>query len=199
MPLINLIESRIIAEKKAAQALRVSKMVFAGTGAIVAATYGLVLIQASNIGGHENELREQIKKQKPMVDKIADMQSEKSDLEPRLKTLTDARDLTERWGRIMKHLATNTPENVWLTALRAQAGDPEKPIGLSIIGLAKTQAEMAEFTLRTQNAKDLEAVSMKYSQEKVLEATTAVEFEVGGEIVGTAEKKRNAEGEGAKA
>ncbi len=199
MPLINLIESRIIAEKKAAQALRVSKMVFAGTGAIVAATYGLILIQASNIGGHENELREQIKKQKPMVDKIADMQSEKSDLEPRLKTLTDARDLTERWGRIMKHLATNTPENVWLTALRAQAGDPEKPIGLSIIGLAKTQAEMAEFTLRTQNAKDLEAVSMKYSQEKVLEATTAVEFEVGGEIVGTAEKKRNAEGEGAKA
>ncbi len=199
MPLINLIESRIIAERKAAQALRVSKMVFAGTGAIVAATYALILIQANNIGGQENELREEIKKQKPMVDKIAEMQSQKSDLEPRLKTLTDARDLTGRWGRIMKHLATNTPANVWLTSLRAQAGDPEKPIGLSIIGLAKTQAEMAEFTLRTQNAKDLEAVSMKYSQEKVLEATTAVEFEVGGEIVGTAEKKRNAEGEGAKA
>jgi hypothetical protein len=46
-----------------------------------------------------------------------------------------------------------------------------------------------------QNAEDLESVNLGGTQEKLLEKTTAYEFELNGDIVGTAEKKKKAEGD----
>lgn len=190
MPSINLIEPLKIAARKSEKQLRVSKMTFMGSAIIAAFGYGLLMLQSGDIGGEERKLQEQIAKLKPLVDEIETQKKEVNQLTPRLQTLQDAQKLTGRWGRIMQHLSTNTPPEVWLTGLRSLASDGEKPINLSIVGVAKTQANVSEFALRWQNALDLEAANLRYSQEKMLDKLQAIEFEVGGDIVGTAEKKK---------
>ena len=92
----------------------------------------------------------------------------------------------------MEHLAKNMPDDVWLTSFRSLATDPEKPIHVTFNGVGRDQIQVSEMVLRTQNAVDLESVSLVGSGEKMFEKTTGIEFEMGGDIVGTAEKKKKA-------
>jgi hypothetical protein len=73
--------------------------------------------------------------------------------------------------------------------------DAEKPIHVTFNGVSRTQTDASEMLLRMQNAEDLESVNLGGTQEKLLEKTTAYEFELNGDIVGTAEKKKKAEGD----
>ena len=193
MPLINLIESQKLAARMRDQQLRTSKIVFVASIAIAALGYSTVLLQSGDISSELQQIDKKIKAVAPLVKQIDDLKKEENDLSPRLKILQDAQLLTGRWGRIMNHLAVNTPPNTWLTNLRSASSDPEKPIVVSVVGVAKSQTDVSEFVLRWQNAKDVESANLHYSQEKLLEKSQAVEFEVGGEIVGTAEKKKAAE------
>lgn len=193
MPLINLIESQKIAARKNDQQLRTSKLVLIGSVVISALGYGTVLLQSGDIEGEMQSLEKQIKAVAPLVAQIETNQKEANELSPRLTTLEDAQTLTSRWGRIMDHLAVNTPTDCWLTNIRSLSSDPEKPITISVVGVAKSQTNVSEFVLRWQNAKDVEGGNLRYSQEKLLDKTQAVEFEVGGDILGTADKKKNAE------
>ena len=94
----------------------------------------------------------------------------------------------------MGHLSVNTPENVWLTSFKSTGYDAEKPIHITFDGVGKTQTDVSEMMMRTQNARDLEAVNLVTTQEKLFEKVTGIEFEMGGDIVDTAEKKKKPAG-----
>ncbi|HLO99993.1 MAG TPA: PilN domain-containing protein [Fimbriimonas sp.] len=196
MPHINLIESRILATKKAERQVQISKFAFFGVATVFAAVYIAMFAQGAGLSAQQQSIEEKLKKLRPMFEQIEASKKNEDELSTRLNTLEDARNLTGRWGRLMEHLSTNTPPNVWLTSFRSVALDAEKPIRITFNGVGQTQTDVSEMMLRTQNAADLESVNLVGSQERVVEKTTAIEFEMGGDIVGTAKKKPKPVAEG---
>lgn len=195
MPFINLIESDLIVAKKAAQQMRISQMALVAAGSIVGLAYLVVLGQGTLLATEEQAVQSKLKKLKPMLKAIEEQKRIVADLEPRLDTLQSARELTSRWGRLLNHVAVNTPPDVYLTAIRADANQPDQPIKVTFIGTGKSQSDASQFVLRCQNSRDIESVNLVGSQEKLLRQMSAIEFEVAGSIVGTAPKPANEEEE----
>jgi Tfp pilus assembly protein PilN len=194
MPLINLIESHILSKRQEESQLRISKFVMIGTAAIIGLSYFALFAQGVGLNSQLSDVEAKIKKQKPVQEQIDAYKKDESILDPKLKTLVSARVLTSRWANLMEHLAINTPANVWLTSFRSSAPDPEKPIHITFNGVGESQTEVSEMMMRTQNARDLESVNLVTSQEKLFEKVSGIEFEMGGDIVDTAEKKKKPAG-----
>lgn len=193
MPLINLIESQILSARRAERQLQLSKFALIGTAVVIGSAYMVMMVESAGLNGQLADVEAKLKKLKPIQEQIDANKKEESNLEPRLTTLVSARNLTNRWARLMEHLSVNTPSNVWLTSFRSSAVDPEKPIHITFNGVGQSQTLVSEMMLRTQNATDLESVTLVGSQEKLFEKTSGIEFEMGGDIVDTAEKKRKKE------
>ena len=185
MPHINLIEVRRIAARRAEKNVRIGLLTLSGTAAVCIVGYGYLFLQAEGLHQEEGRLTAAKKKLDPLLKEIAADTEERGGLEPRLKSLTDAQTLTGRWGRILQHLTLNTPQGSWLTAVRCTGSDATKPVTLSFAGVGHDQADAAEFMMRVQNAPDLENVQLRFTQEKILDKSTAIEFEVGADIAGT--------------
>jgi len=190
MPQINLIESQLLSAKRSERQLQMSKFVFMGAAVVIGSAYFVLIAQGAALSGEQNEIEAKLKKLKPLQEQIDANKKDESTLGPRLATLESARNLTSRWARLMEHLAVNTPNNVWLTSFRSSAVDPEKPIHITFNGVGQNQTLVSEMMLRTQNAADLESVNMVDSREKLFEKTYGFEFEMSGDIVDTAEKKK---------
>jgi Tfp pilus assembly protein PilN len=191
MPLINLIETQILAAAKEQQKTRVSKMTLVGTSAIMGLGYLVLAGQGLGLASQQSQTETKIKTLKPLISQIENLKKEESIMAPKLRTLEDARELTNKWSRLMVHLTRNTPTNVWLTQVRSVAVDIEKPIQVTFNGIGKSNTEAGEMMLRMQNSADLEAVNLVGTAEKQLEKTTAFDFEIRGDIVGTAEKQKD--------
>ena len=192
MPLINLIETQILAKKREDSQLRISKFTFIGAAAFIGLSYFALVAQGVGLNSQQRDIEAKLKTLKPLQEQIDAFKKEESNLDPRLQTLQNARILTNRWANLMNHLSVNTPNDVWLTSFRSAATDVEKPIHITFNGVGRTQTDVSEMMMRTQNARDLEAVNLVGSQEKLFEKVSGIEFEMGGDIVGTAEKKKKA-------
>ena len=188
MPLINLIESDLLVAKKASQQMRLSQAALIAAGCVVGISYLFVLGQGAMLAGEEQQVQTKLKKIKPIIKAIDEQKQIVADLEPRLQTLEDARELTNRWGRLLNHVSVNTPRDVYLTSIRSDSSQVDQPIKVTFIGTGKSQTDASEFVLRCQNSQDMESVNLVGSQEKLLRAVSAIEFEIAGSIIGTAPK-----------
>jgi Tfp pilus assembly protein PilN len=168
--------------------MRLSQTALVAAGSVVGIAYLLVRGQGALIAAEEKGIQIKLKKLKPMLKAIDEQKRIIADLEPRLETLSSARDLTSRWGRLLNHITVNTPPDVYLTAIRADSSQPDQPIKVTFVGTGKSQSDASQFVLRCQNSQDLEGVNLIQSQEKLLRSMSAIEFEIAGSIVGTAPK-----------
>ncbi|MBX3095290.1 MAG: PilN domain-containing protein, partial [Fimbriimonadaceae bacterium] len=116
--------------------------------------------------------------------------AELAQLQPRLKTLETALVDTARWSRLMNHLAGNTPDGIWLTNVRCQNPDPSKGTMVQFTGNSQNQDLVGAFILRLNASEDLENVQLKFTQERIVEGGKAIEFEISGDVVGTAPPKK---------
>ena len=171
MPLINLIQEQRLAIKRAERTARAYFLSFACTAVASVGAYGFVLYQSETLENQAAKLRAERQRNEPLMKQIEANLKEYGELSPRLNTLVGAQEVSARWGRVMQHIAQNTPPNAWLTAMRVTASDPTKPISVSFVGVAPAQEPIGEFILRVQNCKDLEAVNLKYTQEKLVNTT----------------------------
>ena len=175
--------------------MRISQIALVAAASTVGLAYLVVLGQGALLASEEQAVQSKLKKLKPMLKAIEEQKRIVADLEPRLDTLQSARELTSRWGRLLNHIAVNTPPDVYLTAIRADANQPDQPIKVTFIGTGKSQSDASQFVLRCQNSRDIESVNLIGSQEKLLRQMSAIEFEVAGSIVGTAPKPANSDEE----
>jgi Tfp pilus assembly protein PilN len=193
MPLINLIQEQRLAVKRNEAKARAFFFTFAAIAVGSVGAYGLVIFESEHAQSEVNSLKTQLRKNQPLVDKIAENAKEAGVFGPRLKTLEDAQASTDRWNRILHHVATQTPSNAWLTSLRTTAADATKPISVDFVGIATDLAPIDEFMQRLQNSSDLESVILKYSQEKLATNVKGTEFEISADISGSAEQKKTQE------
>lgn len=195
MPYINLIqEQRLTAQ---ANERKARSFFFTFIGALVASvsTYGYLTMEGVFVSRQAAVVEAQNKLNEPLVKQIDENGKALADLTPKLKTLQDAKDVTDRWNRILNHLAVQTPSDAWLTGLRCAGSDPTKPITISFLGISTAQSTVGEFILRLQNQHDLDNVNLDHTNEKFISDDKAFEFKVDADIVGTAEQKVKTEGD----
>ncbi len=188
MPFINLIQEQRLSVKRSERKARSYFFGFVGIGVLSVGAYLALLLQTDLLKGDESRLEGQIQRAQPYIAQIEDNEKQYDLMSPRVKTLEDAQLITARWDRILTHLSKQTPDHTWVTAVRCVAGDPEKPIAVSFVGMASAQEPIGEFILRLQNSADLEDVQLKYTQEKTVNQAKGVEFEIGANIAGSAKK-----------
>lgn len=189
MPLINLIHEQRLATRRSERKSQVLFLAFVGVMLTAAGGFVLGTYEADRLHDEEASLQAQIDRAKPLLAQTEANQRQRSELMPRLSTLEDAQTTTERWGRVLGYLTTQTPPQAWLTGVRCLGSDPKKPIVLSFSGVALAQEPVGELILRLQNSDDLANVNLKFTQEKLIDQSKATEFLVEADIVGTEPKK----------
>lgn len=190
MPVINLIQEQRLAHQRLEQKARIALLTLIGTGAIAIFGYGIFFFQAEGLKSEITRLDSDLKTMKPIIAEIESNEKDESLLSPRLKTLEEAQNQTNRWAHILQHFRTQTPANTWLTAMQATAVQKDKPTTLVIQGTAKGQEPIGEFILRVENEPDLQNVLLHFTQEKKSANGKAIDFELAAEIAGTEEQKK---------
>lgn len=189
MPFINLIQEQRQTVRREERRSRSLLMGLALAVGGVVATYGFIAFESQSLKGEKARLMSELQSVNPIMAKIDEANRSSALFEPKVKTLEDAQLITDRWGRILKHLATQTPVDAWLTTIRCTASDPAKPILLTFSGLAKAQGPVGEFILRLQTCDDLDKVSLHFTNERTVGETKGTEFEIGAELAGSAPDK----------
>jgi Tfp pilus assembly protein PilN len=118
--------------------------------------------------------------------KIEDNNAEIAKLEPRIQTLTKAQEATLQWSDILQHLRDNMPEGVWLTGVSCQKQNPNDPIAVSLKGMSTSQQAVGHLIIRIELCNDLESPELVFTQERRTENGKALEFEVKGQLAGSA-------------
>ena len=185
MPHINLIHEQRNAIRRRESQARAGLLVLAGSVGVTAILSGILLVQAQGVRGEADRLTAELQRLEPIAKKIEANASETDKLSPRLKTLGDAREATDRWSRILQHLTVNVPKDTWLTYMRTTSDDPSKPVQMTVSGMGSSQAPIGELLLRTQNSRDLENVNLRFTEERVTQQVKMIQFEFGADIAGT--------------
>ena len=189
MPYINLIQEQRLATQAGERKSRSFFLVFVSVLAVSGAAYGFLSVETLLVSRQAANVEAQNKKNEPIQKQIDANGDQLAELTPRMKTLEDAQIATDRWNRILNHLAVQTPQAAWLTGIRCQGSDPTKPIQVSFLAIATGQSPIGEFMLRTQNLKDLENVNLRFTNEKLISTAKGIEFQIDAELAGTAEQK----------
>ncbi len=186
MPLINLIQEKRTEQKRQDTKLRWS---FAALGVVTTlglGAFGTMWLGTQALQSFEQSLISERAKQEPVLKAIEASQKQYDLLNPRLVTLSDAAEATQRWAHILDHLSRSCPEKVWLTGLRCSQNGIEDPIVMEMQGLAPNQDSVSRLILNLQSSTDLETVDLKYTQGDLIGAERAIKYELTGSIKGTA-------------
>lgn len=190
MPTINLIYEQRFQKRQREQRSRMLILGTVGAAAMLFLVCGYFVFETARYTIQSNQLEARRQELKPLMDEVEANKAELAQLQPRLKTLETALKDTERWSRLMNHLAANTPEGIWLTNIRCQTPDPTKGTMVQFTGNSVNQDLVGAFILRMDASEDLEDVELKFTQERIIEGGKAIEFEITGQVVGTAPPKR---------
>jgi Tfp pilus assembly protein PilN len=193
MPYINLIEEQRNVSQKNDLRARAGFFALVGVAVVFAGLYGFFYIKASSLTSEEADMSAKLQAMRPDLNRIDNNKKLISDMQPKLTTLTDAQTLTERWWRILNHFKTQMPPNTWLTSMQAAGTDPEKPVTMTLTGMALNQEPIGDFMMRTQNESDLDNLVFNYSSEKTTPYGLTIEFQMGASVVGTAPEKKEKE------
>lgn len=192
MPLINLIyEQRQLVRQRERQ-VRMLVLATLGLGAMSFLAAGFYVFEAARyqvmVGGLEAKKRAL----DPMLKQLESNQRDQAQLEPKLTTLSSATKATEQWSKIMTHLTTNVPKSVWLNNIKCnQQPDQDGGINLSLAGYSTNHDEIGEFLLRLEACPELESVTLKFTQERLLDKGIKVlEFEVSAYLAGSRNQKK---------
>lgn len=195
MPYINLIQEQRLASQANERKSRSYFLAFVGVLSLSGVTYGFLSMESLMVNRQAENIQKQNEKNAPLAKQIEQNAKDLAELTPRLKTLEDAQTVTDRWDRILNHLATQTPSSTWLTGMRCSASDASKPIQLSFLGIATGQSPIGEFIMRLQNLKDLDNVNLRYTNEKLVSNGKGIEFQLDADLAGTTEQKVKTEGD----
>jgi len=193
MPHINLIQEQRSQARRNETKARGGFFAFVAITSLSAAAYGALFLQVDSLTSKQAKLQAELQKLEPIKKQIESNKAIAAELQPRLASLQEAQQITDRWVSILTHFTTQVPPNTWLTQMRCQTMDPDQPVGLILMGMAVSQEPIGEFMLRTQNEANLEAVTLKYTNEKPTVNGPAIEFEVDANVKGTASEKTKEE------
>jgi len=186
MPLINLIQERRTEQKRQETKVRWSLAALSAVTSIGLGAFAFLWIGTEALANDERNLTAQRDKMEPILKAIESSQSQYDLLNPRLITLSDAANTTQRWARVLDHISRSCPGQVWLTGVRCSQNSIEDPIIMEIQGLGPDQDSVSRLILNLQSSTDLETVDLRYTQGDSIGISRAIKYEITGAIKGTA-------------
>ena len=187
MPFVNLIQEQRLEAQARERTLKTGLTVTMGIGVICLCATGFFMFDSIRLNLLAGSLEQKKAQLEPMMKELDANKAELANLEPRLETLTSATTFSKSWNRILEHLATNTPDEAWLNAVKTFQSDLKTPIEVTFNGVATTQETVGQFMLNLQASEDLENVNLKYTQPKMVEGgKQQFEFEITASIKGSA-------------
>ncbi|MFQ3588091.1 MAG: hypothetical protein SNJ74_12780 [Fimbriimonadaceae bacterium] len=198
MPMINLIEEQRLALKRAEAKTRLAFFAFVVVLGLAVVGNGALLFVGEVTNAEASRLRAKAQMQKPLTTQIEAAQKVLAEMTPRLTTLQNAQEFTNKWSRILTHLTKQTPENITMSGIRANAADPSKPIAVTFMGTSTKLETVGEFLLRLQLCEDLESIQLRFAQERTTTGPRMIEFETAADIKDTAEQRAKDEKEAEK-
>ena len=198
MPLINLIHEQRLLVRQREQKVRILLLATFGIGLFAFLSTGYFLFNTARYQVMIGALEAKKKLLEPLMVQLKTNELDKSTMEPKLTTLTSATKATEQWSHLMDHLTVNVPKTVWLTSVKTnQSTDPEAGITVVFGGYSLNHDEIGEFLLRLEACPDLESVTLKFSQERLVNKNKLLEFEIGSTLHGSRIVKKLKEKESA--
>jgi Tfp pilus assembly protein PilN len=192
MPIINLIQEQRIADQKRDQGVRIALFALSGTFALGFLGYGILMFQRQALLAEQSRLQSEIAANEPVMAQIDACVKTEDSLKPRVTTLEEAQKVSNKWEDILTRLQTQTPIDTWLTGLQCPQVPDDQPISLVFSGTGRSQEPISEFILRAQNQPYLDSVQLHFTQEKrAASGGKAIDFEMGAQISGSAEKKES--------
>jgi Tfp pilus assembly protein PilN len=189
MPYINLIQEQRSHSQREEVRARAGFFAFVGVAVLMGAGYAVLFTKSAALDSQEAGLKARLQALAPDVAQIQANRAKEAELRPKLTSLEEAQGLTQKWIGILSHFKTQMPQNTWLTGLRSNGAEPDKPVAMTINGLSVAQEPIGEFIMRTQNEPDLDAVALRFTNERTSMFGNTIEFEIGAEIKGTAPEK----------
>lgn len=190
MPFINLIEEQRIQERRESSKAKTSLLVLCGVTGLSLVGCGFLFLANEAIDGEVARMKNEANKTKPLMEQIDSINASIAAMEPKTKTLESAQELTMKWDQALQHLTVQTPKEIYLTNIRSMSSDPSKPIELTVSGMGQRLQTIGEFILRMQGCKQLESVSLKTTQEKMVNTSTGIEFDITANLAGTVEEEK---------
>jgi Tfp pilus assembly protein PilN len=187
MPYINLIQEQRLQAQRTENQARLFFLSFVSCSGLAFCAFAFLMFQNEMLKGEAGGLNSKAEKLAPLVKRISSDEAKYAELKPRLDTLQNAQLMTGRWSRILDHLTRQTPDQTWLTSIRCTASDATKPVQVTFEGMSNQQVLIGDFIERLQSCQDLSNVSLKYTMEKAVSNSNAIDYEIDAEITGTAQ------------
>jgi Tfp pilus assembly protein PilN len=193
MPFINMISER---RQQQAMLIRRRKQWFAVLLAeigVLAGVFSFLGMTNLSLQARLQRAQQEINKLQPTLDLIAKTERDTQALMPKLRTLTEAQQLTERWYATINGIARCLPADVWLTGISSsQTQDSEKKKQTTVItltGSTLTQQQVGEMMLRLNTIPTFEKVELHYTQQRSYNNLETVDFEVAARMQTPQEKE----------
>jgi len=193
MPLINMISER---RQQQAMLIRRRKQWFAVLLAeigVLAGVFSFLGMTNLSLQARLQRAQQEINKLQPTLDLIAKTERDTQALMPKLRTLSEAQQLTERWYATINGIARCLPADVWLTSITSiQAQDGERnrqTTVITLVGSTLTQQQVGEMMLRLNTIPTFEKVELHYTQQRSYNNLETVDFEVAARMQTPQEKE----------
>lgn len=192
MPFINLIHEQRLQIRQREQQIRILTLVAFGVGSLAFLAVGFFLFNTARYQVMIGTLEAKKRALQPLIEQLEANERDQAGLEPKLTTLTNATKATEQWSKLMEHLLVNMPKSVWLTKIQTQLGMEADGGGVNVTfgGYSLNHDEIGEFLLRLESCQDLEGVTLRFSQERLVEKSNLLEFEIFASISGSKVTKK---------
>lgn len=188
MPNINLIAEQIQSKRDQQKKSRTWMLAFVGASCFSLLAFGFLSLRMEMLSAQHRNLQAKQQELKPFKDEIALNEGLLGAMKPKLATLSKARIDTQRWLRILDHVALVIPPDTWVTQLKSQtSSDPTKPVEVSWTGMSAQQNLVGELMLRLQRSEFLGNVELKYTDERRNANGVGLEFQINALVPGTEE------------
>lgn len=180
MLLINLIAARRAERRKREMMRAVLVRAMAGTAvaALTAVLFMTISIQRTN--ARIADVDTQIQLLDESVTQVEHLQAQLTALAPRVTTLVDAQNATNRWRAAMQEVSMSLPDKTWITSFQSKSGQGE---GFVVTGRTVNQERVGRTMLKMNKTSNLENVDLNFTQNA--QEGNAINFEVTGSLAGT--------------
>ncbi|GIV17354.1 MAG: hypothetical protein KatS3mg022_2789 [Armatimonadota bacterium] len=186
MPLINMIserreqQARLIRNRKRLLTILLVEV------SVLAGIFSLLGVGVISLQTRLHRAQREIERLQPTLDRIAKIEHETQALIPKLRTLTDAQQHTQRWYATINGIARCLPADVWLTGISSsQVQDSEKKgqnTLITLTGSTLTQQQVGELMLRLNTIPTFEKVELHFTQQRSYNNFETVDFEVAARV-----------------
>lgn len=192
MPNINLIQEKRFAARQKNKQIQFALLGTMAIGALSVLGTIVLFIDATRLNLQAGALEQKKLELEPTLQELAANQAALETMRPRIDTLDTARKDSTKWEVVLAYLTTNTPNDTWLTSVKAFKQDTTTPMVLTFNGVSTKQEFVGEFQYRLGLCEELEGPTLKYTQPKFSNKGQMLEFELTANMAGTVQEEETA-------